>query len=841
MEEQDKLLDSANAIVREQSFFMKKAIEQENLRDALKYSSNMISELRTSQLSPRFYYELYMSIFQELQVLAAFFADKPRHGRKLTELYESVQHAGNILPRLYLVVTVGVAYIQSGEAPGAEILRDMAELCKGVQHPIRGLFLRYYVLQMTKDKLQLVSGENPKGLEEVTDFILLNFNETTRLWIRLQDQTSGQRDRAKRERERHELRILVGASLVRLSQLEGMTRQFYTDKVLPRILEQVVACKDPMAQQYLLDCTVQVFPDDFHLASLSLLLSTCSQTQKQVDLRPVLINLMNRLRNFLQSAEKSNELSDLDVFGLFRLHLERIMHRSSSSSSLRSEDDSDQQAQAPPAPLLNSQSVESPLEAANKACGSMLELFHAFLGFTLSLDPKRFDQVSIVHGMALSALDKNMEAIAGLPASSSEDRESEEDSDGPVWLSPLVEIIESTVSVVPLQVALALSQFGSLLSAIPRKYSKKISISLLDALLESPTVENARIGDVTTLARFMGVVESLLYDLEDSRSTDEEQTKMCRMVHNVFSGDIDVHFELLNTLRSFFGRGGPSRLRFTLPTLLSAAQQFALRVVAEKTESSKLTTTPKKVFQFIHNTCSALVQVSPDLAFQYWLSSGRLVDSLLEGGVFEPIAYEFFTQALIVFEEELTDSKTQASAIYSLVSTLMQTSRLSAENYEALATKTTQHAARLLKKPDQCRAVLACSHLFWSVLIQDSKRVLECLQRSLKIADVCAQASPANSHELFLEALNKYLYYYQVVGLSEISPLHISNLLALCKEHALFAAHDGCNNYLQHTIDYIKEKREIESSPLRLVKLPCDDAKENVTPAPTVDTTAELK
>lgn len=39
---------------------------------------------------------------------------------------------------------------------------------------------------------------------------------------------------------------------------------------------------------------------------------------------------------------------------------------------------------------------------------------------------------------------------------------------------------------------------------------------------------------------------------------------------------------------------------------------------------------------------------------------------------------------------------------------------LDAENYEALAARLTHHAAKLLKKPDQCRAILLCSHLFWS-------------------------------------------------------------------------------------------------------------------------------
>ena len=866
MEEQDRLLAKASAVVREQSFFMKKAIEQENLRDALKYSSNLICELRTSQLSPRFYYELYMLVFQELQYLATFFADKSRHGRKLTELYESVQHAGNILPRLYLLVTVGVAYIESKEAPGTEILRDLAELCKGVQHPIRGLFLRYYLLQMSKDKLQFVAAED--GLEEVVDFILSNFNETTRLWIRLQNQgTAGQRDRVKRERERHDLRILAGASLVRLSQLEGMTRTFYTTKVLSRILDQVIACKDAMAQQYLLDCTVQVFPDDFHLESLSLLLSTCAQTQKSVDLRPVLINLMNRLRVFL-SANQQVTGSAADVFALFRKHLEKIMHRTADAGKPEDGSTNDESDAPVAVPITNSTSVDSPHAQASKACGNILELFQAFLGFTLSLDPKRFDQVSIVHGMALAALDKYMEAVAGLPQSS-EDREADE-ADEPVWLCPLIEIIETTVRALPLSAALALSQFGSLLSAIPKQFSKRVSVALIDALLndedegsashDSPRatsrVETRRVTDAPTLTRFMVVIESLLYDVVGSsnepaseESSNAEQVRVCKAVHLFYSDDTDVQYELLNALRSYFGRGGPKRLKFTLPTLLSCALELVgrvhARIAANPTESPKIST--KKVFQFIHNTCSALVPVAPELAFRNWLCAGRTADIM--DAALEPIAVEFLTQALITFEEELTDSKSQVNGVAGLVGALIATQNLSPDNYEALATKTTQHGARLIKKLDQCRAVLACSHLFWSRAIRNPLRVIECLQRSLKIADICVQAAPTTSHGLFVECLNKYLYYFEN-GLDEISPAQIANLISLCKEHAQYAANNSIGGlgtpikgqenqdpftHLNQTIAYIKEKRTItEGSKLVLVKLPLTDGahrKENVSPA----------
>ena len=47
------------------------------------------------------------------------------------------------------------------------------------------------------------------------------------------------RDRDRRERERLDLRILVGTNLVRLSNMEGIDAEMYKSDVLPRILEQV--------------------------------------------------------------------------------------------------------------------------------------------------------------------------------------------------------------------------------------------------------------------------------------------------------------------------------------------------------------------------------------------------------------------------------------------------------------------------------------------------------------------------------------------------------------------------------------------------------------------------
>jgi vacuolar protein sorting-associated protein 35 len=48
------------------------------------------------------------------------------------------------------LITVGLVYIKTNEYSRRDILRDLVEMCRGVQHPLRGLFLRNYLLQCTR-------------------------------------------------------------------------------------------------------------------------------------------------------------------------------------------------------------------------------------------------------------------------------------------------------------------------------------------------------------------------------------------------------------------------------------------------------------------------------------------------------------------------------------------------------------------------------------------------------------------------------------------------------------------------------------------------------------------
>lgn len=237
-----------------------------------------------------------MAVFDALRHLSIYLYDAHTTGKHhLADLYELVQYCGNIVPRLYLMITVGSVYMSIPDAPIKEIMKDVMEMSRGVQHPTRGLFLRHYLSGATRDYLPVGQDMGPGGnLQDSIGFVLTNFIEMNKLWVRLQHQGHS-RDREKREMERKELRILVGTNLVRLSQLEGVDLEMYQRTILPSILEQVVNCKDVIAQEYLMEVVIQVFPDDFHLRTLGPFLSACAALHPKVNIKQIVIALIDRL------------------------------------------------------------------------------------------------------------------------------------------------------------------------------------------------------------------------------------------------------------------------------------------------------------------------------------------------------------------------------------------------------------------------------------------------------------------------------------------------------------------------------------------------------------------
>ena len=306
-EDQERYLDRGLKKIKAQSFHIHTAIEKNNLRQCLKETYSMLSELRTSALTPKNYYHLFTTVFDEMQIVENFFKEEIGRGRKVRDLYDAVQQAVYLIPRLYLMITAGSILIEHEPKASQEIIFDLLGMIKGVQNPIRGLFVRYYLLKRLKDKVpdkDNIYLQEGGSMDDTFKFIIQNMDEMNRLWIRLGSDVMGN-EKLLRDKERNELKILVGESINRLSSLDGLTLELYEKEVMPKLIQIILDSNDPMSQQYLMECIIHAFSDTYNIKCLELFLNTCSRLTAGVDIKGLFISLMEKLAKFI--ADNSGE------------------------------------------------------------------------------------------------------------------------------------------------------------------------------------------------------------------------------------------------------------------------------------------------------------------------------------------------------------------------------------------------------------------------------------------------------------------------------------------------------------------------------------------------------
>ncbi|RDW86390.1 Vacuolar protein sorting-associated protein 35 [Aspergillus mulundensis] len=851
-EDQSRLLEEALGVVRQQSAMMRKCLETPGkLMDALKCGSTLVSELRTPSLGPKQYYELYMAVFDALRHLSVYL--KENHPvNHLADLYELVQYAGNIVPRLYLMITVGTVYMSVEDAPVKEIMKDMMEMSRGVQHPIRGLFLRYYLSGQARDYLPSGTGDGPEGnLQDSINFVLTNFVEMNKLWVRLQHQGPS-REREKRMQERRELELLVGSNVVRLSQLVDL--ETYKSGILQALLEQVVQCRDVLAQEYLLEVITKVFPDEFHLHTLDLLLSAIARLNPHVDLKKIVIGLMDRLSSYAareaETSTDSETKKQKEEEAVTKL-LENLKVSEETKEKSKEDTPAAQEngvEQTPTESDENTKPAEEPTangrdEDQKPSTPQDVKLYDIFYEQVVNLIKSRGLPiqdtmallVSLVN-LALNTYPEHLEYVDQvLEFATKETAEYTDHADlhaAPTQQNLLHLLIAPLRSYVSIFTALALPHYLPLLSSQSYPTRRSVAGEIARTLLKNRTL----ITTTENLERVLGALRVLIKEgvqqgggypgsqrRGESDETIEEQGWLARLIHLLQAPENDTQLKLLQATRKAY-LDGNERIRYTFPAIISSSIRLARKLKSREHYDDNWQSQSSALYRFMHQCVNNLYQrVNPgcaDLALRLFVMCGEVADQT----GFEEFSYEFFAQAFTIYEDSISDSRAQFQAVCIIAGALHGTRGFSKENYDTLITKAALHGSKLLKKPDQCRAVYLASHLWWVIenpqrgdedpknLYRDGKRVLECLQRALRVADACMDT--AVSVELFVEILNRYVYYFDQQN-ETVTIKYLNGLIELIHSN-LQTDQDEPNPALENpkkhfyrTLDYIRT-REFE-------------------------------
>ena len=841
--EQELILTQSLQIIKEQTYFINNAINKNNLRQCLRESYILLSELRTNILTPKKYYHLYISAFDVMLNIKNFMAEEIGRGRMLIDLYDSVQQAKHVIPRLYLMITAGSIYMEKVPRSVHVILFDMLGIVKQAQNPIKGLFVRNYLLKMTKDKLpdkDNVYVREGGTFEDTLKFLLQNLEEMNRLWIRLLVGVSEQA-KIERQKEREELKILVGETIGKLSSLESLTQDIYEQQILPKLLKMIIDSKDALSQQYLMECIIHSFPNSYNIKCIESILEAMTKLVDDVDVSVLFMSLMRKIgKYFGENLNNKNNLelneileSAQNVYPILLNNFEIIIN-----ANINNENDEN-----------NDNNKNKKHKINNMSLIKLLDLIYSFMNFSIKCSPEeqKLNGIKEILNSTVKILEKFKNVYEN---ENKELSEQEKKKICEILLSPL----EGSINIFNIEAYIKIMEY------LDYQQKKNIVIEIINNLVNKKNEPSmTKIDSTENLQKIVKYIQPLLSDKNNNNNDlneddisviEQEQYIVCKLIFIISSKEPEIKYEIYNQLKNIFSYGGPIRKRFTLPTLVNTIINFChkltlcyenkinklpeninekiLNEILNSLDIDKITSDEifyklmLNIYKLLNEAICLIAQEKPELACKFYICSANQVNEILiERDKFSDSCSTFINNALGILEESKFNPNNNVDLFSSISSNLLYCNILKNEIKEEIIEQLIKIAQNMQRREDQFAVMLMICQIYYCI-IKDGKKVLDCLNKARRYVEF-AMTNPRNLC-LFVDLLNKFMYYVdkgddmvdikieQIEDIIELIKGHIRTIKEVPEDDDISYL-DEIEKYFNNTIKVIEKRKNDDNNP----------------------------
>ena len=801
-EQEEKILDQKIKSVKSCIYQIHIQIEKNNLRFCLKEIYNLLMELRTNDLSPKNYFQLFNQVFDEMLFIENYFKDEIRHGRKIKDLYDSVQQAQTLLPRIYLLITVGSIYMENNKNSCRKVIFDLLSLVKGIQDPIRGLFTRYYLLKMLKEKLPDKNNEyegiNGK-FEDTLKFILQNLEEMNSLWIRLKNNKNVELN-IKLENERDELKSLIGENITRLSSLNGLTEDIYENQVLPNLISIILSNKDKLSQEYIMGCLIYAFPDEFNMKCMNKILDTFYKMNKEVNKINLFINLMDKLSKFFIKNNENSEIKNIieNTYNLLKNGVKNLIEQESSNDKID---------------LKN-----------------ILELLCSFLKFTINCCPNEEKINNVNYSLKLTKDFLNNYSN---------------------FLTKDCLKLINNILIIPLECdkinIFQIQELNELMKFLDFNSRDNISIKIIESFVNNKNEIIDSTEKMNTLINFIRPIIEGEIEMEnnlDDYEVECQQTLVVKLLNLINIDNIDTLYNIINIYKNSIINGSNKRKKYTFPGLMNKILENNYIIIEEYDNKNNNLTDEQKnnknlmnkietfnidninndddLKNFLKKFYDIIDEIlnnfkDPILTFKFNLQISIQIDKInTNKNNFEEFCAQYLNKSLnlIDLEENKFDSEKKYYLLNLMVGTIYNFKIFSQENLNGLLSNLLAKGQKLEKKSDQCQAMIDISNLYYH-LLKDKPKVIECLSKAKRFAEF-AMTNPIFL-SLFILLLNKILYYIEIDDEDFIQIEFINDTIEEINNHLQTIKNEqnvqenylsNIEKYYERTINLIKERKE---------------------------------
>ena len=289
------------------------SISQSNYKETLYFTKQMLLHLTPKNNCPETptqYEQLYSSILEQMQYIHNSFFDHPN----LVYLYNSAYQCKHVLPRLYLLITIGSALIQTQPQHNAAVIRELFISVKSVNHPIRGLFIRSCLITFTKNLLPDTNSPHENGLikyEDTLVYLMSTIEDMVKLWSEISDNKN----------ERKETQHVIVEAFNELGSLRGTNGAVFEKEIVPKIVQMILNKEDASCTELLMDCLVSSFREECVVKGTNAIVKMGMKVKNTIKVQTILIKLFDRLEKFFNNKENVNVIIENNLYECMRKSL----------------------------------------------------------------------------------------------------------------------------------------------------------------------------------------------------------------------------------------------------------------------------------------------------------------------------------------------------------------------------------------------------------------------------------------------------------------------------------------------------------------------------------------
>jgi len=476
-------------------------------------------------------------------------------------------------------------------------------------------------------------------------FLLQNLFEMNRLWIRMQQISP--KDKNRHRTDRKELSVLVGENIFRLSSLESVDIEIYKTLVLPRLLALVHNCKDVYSQQYFMDSVIQVFPYEYHIKTVDIILEACSGLHNLVDTGAIFIILMERLSDFFNLSKEIIEINkEVDVFSASIQFIDKI--------------------------------VKEQYEIV--ALGKLMDLEIALIKVCVKCYPDKIEHIEVVLDRSLNLVKKHPKA--------------EEVANALPKIAELLAIPLDSLTLV----VIAMPSFSVLAEYLNTELKESLAQNLLKGLIKS----RKKVESLEVVGKIVDYIKPLLENysnkLYDKYELENIQIHISKLMHIMDLGGCEKEFAGLMKLNDIFTKSKLSLVEIAIPSLIWALYRLASKASNAAIENQALQI---DVFEKAYDLCETLGKKRSEEALKLLLQG---VNSLSLLKVEGEIGTKLMSKVLSLYKDN-------AKLLTLIIGSLKQAQIFPKERNVEYFKIIIKLCNNLKNKEEQGKIFLQCTHL----------------------------------------------------------------------------------------------------------------------------------